>query len=191
MDSWIHPLSFVALPLLALTYPPPFSYVCPFLLQASLLWSRGPSPPPETVHVARRQDRTSAHRRITRRCITHTPTLSPTLSPHLTPPISATVESPEGVWHCEGKESRCRHSDPIKLDLEVVSLTPRAFIIPNFLSDYEADSIVKQASPHIATSSVGDADVGIQNSDTRTSKNTWLNRYSSLITQSIFLRAGE
>ena len=95
-----------------------------------------------------------------------------------------------GVWHCDGKESRCRHSEPVKLDLEVVSLAPRAFIIPNFLSDFEADSIVKQARPHIATSSVGDADVGIQNSDTRTSKNTWLNRYSSLITQSIFLRAG-
>jgi prolyl 4-hydroxylase len=102
-----------------------------------------------------------------------------------------TVSSPEGQWQCNGDAQRCKSTAPVELELEVVSIAPRAFIIPNFLSDFEADHIINSAKPHIATSSVGDADVGVQTSDTRTSKNTWIHRYSTEITKSIFLRVAD
>lgn len=42
------------------------------------------------------------------------------------------------------------------MQLEAISLTPLAFVIPNILSDFEADYIVSSASPHMAHSSVGE-----------------------------------
>ena len=47
------------------------------------------------------------------------------------------------------------------------------------------------AARHIATSSVGDAEVGVQTSDTRTSKNTWIKRAATEVTKSIFLRVSD
>ena len=44
------------------------------------------------------------------------------------------------------------------MELEVVSTKPRAFLIDRFLSDFEADEIVKLASPDMAESRVGKYD---------------------------------
>ena len=40
------------------------------------------------------------------------------------------VTSPEGLWHCAGKAARCKGAEPVNMELEVVSVAPRAFIIP-------------------------------------------------------------
>jgi prolyl 4-hydroxylase len=74
--------------------------------------------------------------------------------------------------------------------LEVISVAPRAFIIYNFLHDFEVDEIIKLAKPMMHLSSVGDAAAGIFASDTRTSSNAWLSRETNKIIDSLFKRAG-
>jgi prolyl 4-hydroxylase len=98
------------------------------------------------------------------------------------------VESSSGKWSCRGPKSECQSSEKVQIDLEVVSLFPRAFVIPNFFSTFEADEIVRLARPHMAGSEVGDEEVGAFASDTRTSRNTWIRRNTSAIIESIFLR---
>ncbi len=61
-------------------------------------------------------------------------------------------------------------------ELEVISVAPRAFIIENFLNDFEVEAILKSAKDKLAMSSVGDVDTGAFASDTRTSLNAWLGR---------------
>jgi prolyl 4-hydroxylase len=77
------------------------------------------------------------------------------------------------------------------MDIEVISLTPRAFVIEDFLSDFESDAIVKMSKDRLKESSVGEAGSGIFHSNTRTSLNTWLNKESSPMVSSIFLRAAD
>lgn len=78
------------------------------------------------------------------------------------------------------------------LKLEVISLTPRAFIIENFLSEFEADQIVGYATPKVKHSTVGSQDGGgVRSSDTRTSRNTWVSRDASDITETLFRRAAD
>ena len=90
------------------------------------------------------------------------------------------------------------------LSLEVVSLTPRVFIIENFLSEFEVEEIIRIAIPlqgalvqyldrfiimqnfiytythiyiFIGGSQVGNLDGGgVRKSETRTSKNSWIKR---------------
>ena len=57
------------------------------------------------------------------------------------------VSSPHGFWSCDGAPADCQSQEAVYLELEAVSVTPRAFVIPGFLSDYEADAIVKAARP--------------------------------------------
>ena len=101
------------------------------------------------------------------------------------------VNSPEGYWECDGTEGQCQSDKYVELELELVSTEPRVFIIPNFLSEFEVGEIIKLARPHIKQSHVGDVEVGVLNSDTRTSKNAWVPRTSSAITESLFLRAAD
>ena len=51
-------------------------------------------------------------------------------------------------WYrsCSGPADKCQSRSPVKLELEVVSLEPRAFLIENFISLFEADEIVKMSS---------------------------------------------
>lgn len=91
---------------------------------------------------------------------------------------------------CSNSKTDCQSMSPVPLTLEVVSTEPKAFIIENFLSDFEADSIVAFAKPRIAESTVGNRDAGgVRASTTRTSRNTWIPRHSSPIFESLFLRA--
>ena len=92
--------------------------------------------------------------------------------------------------HCSGSSVDCQSTSPVSLELQVVSLTPRAFIIPNFLSDFEISDIMRLAEPRMSKSIVGDGETGSFESKTRTSRNGWLNRQSSAITETLFTRAG-
>jgi len=102
-----------------------------------------------------------------------------------------TVQSPEGYWKCDGPVTECQSSAVVPLELEVVSLEPRVFIIPQFLSDFEAEHIAKIARPRMASSSVGDVDSGVFSSNTRTSRNAWVARKTTSVTESLFIRAAD
>jgi len=74
----------------------------------------------------------------------------------------------------------------------VISQAPRAFIIKDFLSSFEVRHIITYASPNLHKSLVGDSEGGgIQESTTRTSKNTWMNRGHSLISETLARRAAD
>jgi len=100
------------------------------------------------------------------------------------------VTSSEGYWFCEGHKSKCQSQDLIELTLEVISTHPKAFIIPNLISGFEADSIIQLAKPIIKQSSTGDEGIGgIKIDETRTSKNAWVGRELSPVAESVFVRA--
>ena len=101
------------------------------------------------------------------------------------------VVSREGFWTCDGSSQACQAAEGLDLELECISVEPRAFVIKNFLSGFEVDEIVKNAKPNLRHSSVGDAEAGILTSDTRTSSNTWVKRTDSAVTESLFLRAAD
>jgi prolyl 4-hydroxylase len=92
---------------------------------------------------------------------------------------------------CKGSAEECHSLEPVHLELEVISLQPRAFVIKNFLSDFEAEEIISYGSPRLGKSIVGDVGSGAFESDTRTSKNTWLPRKTSDITDTLFRRAAD
>ena len=66
----IYPLCLPFSSFLHIPLPPRPLFLVPFLLQASLLWSRGPTSSPQTVRVAGGQNRTSAYSGIARGYIT-------------------------------------------------------------------------------------------------------------------------
>lgn len=118
----------------------------------------------------------------------------PTLHMWPTPEIGHVhhVDSDEGHWHCKGSKKDCQHDGPLSLTLEVVSQQPKAFIIEDFLSEYEADHIIALANPRAKESQVGSIDGGGARKDsTRTSNNAWLSRSLSEVTESLSLRAAD
>lgn len=101
------------------------------------------------------------------------------------------VVSKHGFWNCFGKND-CQSKNELQLDIEVISLAPRAFIIDNFLSDYEADHIIEAAKTKVKESTVGSHDGGgVFSSDTRTSRNTWISRNRDGVMNTISLRAAD
>jgi len=102
------------------------------------------------------------------------------------------VRSANGYWSCNGPNSKCQSSDSISLELEVVSVAPKVFIIPDFLSDFEADTLIGIANKSVKHSTVGSADGGgIRSSETRTSRNTWIPRRTSALVDTLFRRAAD
>lgn len=70
------------------------------------------------------------------------------------------IQSSEGHWLCQGVPSQCKSEEPVHMDIEVISVAPRAFVISNFLNEFEVEEIKRHASPRMAVSSVGDVDAG-------------------------------
>ena len=99
------------------------------------------------------------------------------------------VTSYEGLWHCDGERDVCQSKDSVDMELEVISIAPRAFYIPrcvlwpdevrpgrawasghvssthiharpSFLSDFEADHIIALAKDQVKMSEVGDNEGG-------------------------------
>jgi len=103
------------------------------------------------------------------------------------------VVSNHSMWQCDGMMKDCQSSDPVELELEVISLEPRAFIIKNFMSAYEADAIIQLAQPNLRRSQIGQDGAGgaMVSTDSRSSKNAWVERSSSIVTETITLRAAD
>jgi len=94
--------------------------------------------------------------------------------------------------HSDMSMAACQSEELLPLEIEVISLEPRAFVIENFLSHFEADQIVRMSKDKLKESTVGNGDAGGARTDgTRTSKNTWLGRDTNSITESLFLRAAD
>lgn len=101
-----------------------------------------------------------------------------------------TVSTTAGYWNCHHTDKTCYDNNPLTFELEVISQTPRAFIIPNFLSEYEIKHIIDLAKPTLHTSAVGDAEAGgVFESSTRTSLNSWIKRQRSIVMQNLYNRA--
>ena len=92
---------------------------------------------------------------------------------------------------CKGSSSKCQSDEQVQLELKVVAQTPKVFVIENFLSAFEADAIIELARPKVKPSEVGDSGVGALTSETRTSKNTWVGRGRTEVTDTIYKRAAD
>lgn len=102
------------------------------------------------------------------------------------------VTTPFGQWSCEGPPQHCLTPGNLTLELEVISLQPRAFVIPNFLSAFEAETIISLAQPKLHKSQIGDMEGGgVLDSDTRTSLNTWVSRRENEVTETLYRRAAD
>jgi prolyl 4-hydroxylase len=102
-----------------------------------------------------------------------------------------TVSTYNGKWTCNDP-IKCRSKDKMEMRLEVVSMQPKAFIISEFLSEFEAEEIMKIATPIMGGSTVGNRDGGgSRRSETRTSRNAWVARDSSPVIDTIYRRAAD
>mmetsp|Transcript_22604 Transcript_22604/g.49071 ORF Transcript_22604/g.49071 Transcript_22604/m.49071 type:complete len:515 (+) Transcript_22604:105-1649(+) len=80
----------------------------------------------------------------------------------------------------------------MNITLKVLSCAPRAFEIPNFLSDVEVDHILELAGGmKLKQSTTGQGGTKADNRKTRTSLNTWVNRETTPIIDAIYRRAAD
>eukprot|EP01084_Bolivina_argentea_P008404 15748_1 len=106
-----------------------------------------------------------------------------------------TIISNQSYWHCfpdindQDAVDKCRDPAPIELELEVISLQPKAFLIKNTLSDEEADFIKNVANDRLKRSRAGQ-DGGMV-SNTRTSYNTWIGRKHHYFMDTLYRRAAD
>ena len=92
--------------------------------------------------------------------------------------------------------SNYREPGTMNMTLRVLSCAPRAFEIPNFLSQTEVDHILKMAaSIDLTLSNTGDLDAKekpkADTRKTRTSFNSWVPRENSPILDAIYQRAAD
>jgi prolyl 4-hydroxylase len=100
--------------------------------------------------------------------------------------------SRNGYWTCAGAANKCQSREPISFELEVASLAPKVFIIPQFLNSFEADAVIGIANVTVKASTVGSYDGGgVRTDSTRTSRNTWIPRSKSPLTDTLFRRAAD
>jgi hypothetical protein len=92
---------------------------------------------------------------------------------------------------CDGLQQDCQETRPVQLELEVISVKPKIFVIDNILSSFECDHIVSLASTSLTKSLVGSKESGQLASETRSSLNTWISRTTSEVIDSIFKRFGD
>lgn len=79
----------------------------------------------------------------------------------------------------------------MELTLTTVSCAPRAFEILDFLSEVEVDHILALAHRKKLLPSTTGSNSDKADTDTRTSTNTWVSRYSSPIVDAIYRRAAD
>lgn len=106
--------------------------------------------------------------------------------------MTDTYRNPSTLRYCAGSSATCHDDQPLEMELEVVSITPKVFIIPLFLSDFECDEIINLARPIISDSLVGvrgTAGAGLRS--TRTSKNSWVKRETNAVTETLSMRAAD
>jgi hypothetical protein len=106
--------------------------------------------------------------------------------------ISMVATSPYGAT-LEERQKLEAYRDPnqetLALNLTVLSVAPRVFEIPNFLSKAEVDHILQLAAGmELGESTTGGNAARRVKASGRTSRNTWIKRVQSIIIDSIFRR---
>jgi len=99
------------------------------------------------------------------------------------------VSSEYGYVNCGPMKAKphCVEEGPVNITLYVASTQPKVLIIPNLMSFFEADHILKLAKPRMGRSSVGNGAAAFK-SETRTSKTAWLRRTDTDVMNHIFSR---
>jgi prolyl 4-hydroxylase len=77
-----------------------------------------------------------------------------------------------------------------ELSLQVISTEPSAFLVPKLFTDAEADYLVELGRATVAVSKTGQGESAFV-SKTRTSKNTFVPRHTSNITENLFSRISD
>lgn len=86
----------------------------------------------------------------------------------------------------------CRNmngNERFEMQLEVVSLKPKIYVIENTMSDFEAQVVINLATPKLHRSRAGQ-DGGMED-ETRTSRTAWLDRTEHPVLDTIFRRAAD
>jgi len=106
------------------------------------------------------------------------------------------IVSNEFYWKCIPENfddlsavKQCREDQPIPITLEVLATEPKIFQINHVLSEVEVDLIVSLAKPRIKRSLAGTH--GGLVSNTRTSKNTWIDRNEHPVMETLYRRAAD
>lgn len=90
------------------------------------------------------------------------------------------------------QEYRTQDQTVMNMTLKAISCAPRAFEVPNFLSQVEVDHILELAGAEkLKTSSTGSGDIEEDNRRTRTSRNSWIERERSPIVDAVYRRAAD
>ena len=79
----------------------------------------------------------------------------------------------------------------VELSVEVVSVSPKVFIIKQFLSDSECQCLIDAAKGHMKDSVLVDGSGGVMKKDMRISTNTWLSRHENPIIDTVYKRAAD
>ena len=77
----------------------------------------------------------------------------------------------------------------MELGLEVISISPRIFVIENVLSEAEGQLVIDLATKKLQRSRAG-GDGGMED-DTRTSRTAWLDRAEHPVLDTIYKRAAD
>jgi VHL beta domain len=108
------------------------------------------------------------------------------------PDFAKATTSPYGSTLEERRELdayRDPHQETLALNMTVVSVVPRVFEIPNFLSKAEVDHILDLASGMtLGESTTGGNAATSTKASGRTSRNSWIQRTQSVIIDSIYRR---
>jgi hypothetical protein len=107
-------------------------------------------------------------------------------------PVARTTTNNNNTRTCNGSAADCRTpaAPAPTLEVRAISLRPRAFLIENFFTAFEAAEVIQLGAPRVGDSVVGDVETGSFQSTTRTSKNGWISRTcGSDVIEALYARA--
>eukprot|EP01084_Bolivina_argentea_P288796 495738_1 len=109
------------------------------------------------------------------------------------------IKSSNSFWKCIPDSSlskqeqiqECQGTNDVSINIEVVSVTPKMFVIENIISESEAELVKQVARPKLHRSGTGQAIDANHNDETRTSKTAWLSYSEHVIIDTIFKRTAD
>ncbi len=83
------------------------------------------------------------------------------------------------------------HYTDIAINIEIVSIKPKMFVIDNIISDTEAKLVKQVATPKLHRSGTGQSEDANHNDETRTSQTAWIAYTEHVIIDTIFKRTAD
>lgn len=112
----------------------------------------------------------------------------------LPPPENLIKLNPRANHEPMLKKYRAKGQEVANMTMKVLSCSPRVFEIKNFLSEVEIDHIMQLATGmtlHMSSTKAGNEGEQRQDSETRTSRNSWVQRHKSPIIDAIYRRSAD